>query len=131
MKFKEISSLIPELLSGAMGLPIDSVQAQPLGNPRPDLRVRLGEYSFVVEFKHAGTAEAVGAGVRTLAPYRTVADDLTIPEAPSITHPAPDVERSTNAARPPTCRPRRLLNPLPVCATISLSRIIKETTRGG
>ncbi|WP_423926853.1 MarR family transcriptional regulator [Candidatus Palauibacter sp.] len=79
MKFKEISSLIPELLSGAMGLPIDSVQAQPLGNPRPDLRVRLGEYSFVVEFKHAGTAEAVGAGVRTLAPYRTVADDLTIP----------------------------------------------------
>lgn len=79
MKLEDISDLVLELLSRSTGLPVDSVDPQPPGHPRPDLRVRCGEYRFLVEFKHASTTDSVGAGVHQLELYRAENDDFTIP----------------------------------------------------
>ena len=79
MKLDDMLDRVPEFLSRSTGLSADSVEPQLPGNPGPDLRVRCGEYRFVVEVKHASTADAVGAGVHALERYRDADDHLMIP----------------------------------------------------
>ncbi|WP_425153812.1 MarR family transcriptional regulator [Candidatus Palauibacter sp.] len=80
MRFEEAYPLIPEVLSGVTGLHVDPVQVQAPGDdPRSDLQILAGKYRFLVEFKHASSADSVGAAARVLTGDRTGEAELTIP----------------------------------------------------
>ena len=87
MRLEEASSRIPELLAHATGLHVTAARSHASRDQRgslrgqrwPDLVLRAEKYTFLVEFKHASTADAVGAGVHALERCCAEEDSLTIP----------------------------------------------------